>query len=243
MKTSKPISTISYNSVDFLELKLNELLKCKKIEFWAFICHKPEDDESKLKPHSHVYMIPSSLLQTEDIREYLQEYDPQNPNKPLGVIRFASSKRFGDWCLYVLHDTAYLASKSQSRKYHYSYSNIRTSDQETMDNFYQNIDLMEVSKYKALLEAQKTGVTWAQFFSRGTVPIQQITAWRTAWDTISSLKTNELNRNGNETHTPRTPIEILDEFGDLCIDHNMDPEEIYECFYNWFRRFNLAQPN
>ena len=45
MRTTKPIATISFNTPDFLKLKLNELLKAGRLSFWAFIVHKPEDDD------------------------------------------------------------------------------------------------------------------------------------------------------------------------------------------------------
>lgn len=45
MKTSKPISTISYNSKPYLVKKLNDLKKAGILEFWSFIEHEPESDE------------------------------------------------------------------------------------------------------------------------------------------------------------------------------------------------------
>ena len=47
MKTTKPISTISYNTPEFLENKLNELLANGLISFFAYILHEPEEDETK----------------------------------------------------------------------------------------------------------------------------------------------------------------------------------------------------
>lgn len=47
MRTSKPIATISYNSADFLKLRLNDLIKSKKICDWMFIQHTAEADEKK----------------------------------------------------------------------------------------------------------------------------------------------------------------------------------------------------
>ena len=39
MRTSKPFSTISYNTEDYLTAKLDELVTTRKIEFYAFIEH------------------------------------------------------------------------------------------------------------------------------------------------------------------------------------------------------------
>ena len=116
MRTSKPFSTISYNSVNFLKSKLDEMITDKWIDFYAFVRHSPEDDE--LKEHIHLYIVPSTLLQTDYITEHLQEYDSTHPDKPLGCIACKSSK-FDDWYMYGLHDKAYLASKGQARKHYY----------------------------------------------------------------------------------------------------------------------------
>ena len=68
MRTTKPIATISFNTPEYLKLKLDELTKAKKIAFWAYIVHQPEDDEAGNKVHMHVYIEPSAMVQTEDLR-------------------------------------------------------------------------------------------------------------------------------------------------------------------------------
>ena len=47
VKTRRPISTISYNSPEYLQGKLEELRKAKIISVWFFIKHKKEQDERK----------------------------------------------------------------------------------------------------------------------------------------------------------------------------------------------------
>lgn len=87
MQTAKPISTISYNTEPFLVQTLNALVKAKRIDFWAYIHHFPEDDEVKLKHHFHVYLEPSKRTQTATLKEEFLELDPNN-EKPLGVLTF-----------------------------------------------------------------------------------------------------------------------------------------------------------
>ena len=106
VRTTKPIATIAFNTPSFLEVKLNELLKAGRISFWAFIQHKPEDDEAGRKYHSHVFVEPSKMLQTDDLRAELREFDPEHPDKPLGTITRNTSK-FDPWYLYALHDKRY----------------------------------------------------------------------------------------------------------------------------------------
>lgn len=121
------MATISYNSMAFLVSKLESLVKNEIISFYALIEHKPEEDENKA--HCHVYIEPAKACDTIWLRKQFNEVDPANPGKPLGVLPIGSSK-FVDWYWYGLHDRAYLASKNQSRKYHYNDDQVLTSDTE-----------------------------------------------------------------------------------------------------------------
>lgn len=103
VRTTKPISTISFNTPDYLAVKLSELTQAKILSFWAFIPHLPEDDEGGKKEHIHVYIEPSKMVQTDDIRHELRQPDPNQPNMLLGCLPFKSSN-FGNWYLYGLHD-------------------------------------------------------------------------------------------------------------------------------------------
>lgn len=66
MRTSKPISTISYNSPEFLTLKLNEWMKKGLVAYWCFILHKGEtlDDGTVEKDHIHVFIEPNKTVDT-----------------------------------------------------------------------------------------------------------------------------------------------------------------------------------
>ena len=115
MNTRSPISTISYNTVDFLKLKLDELIASKIISFYMFIRHEPEIDD--LKPHIHLYLEPNKQLDTMVLTDYLKEYKP-NFDLPLGVI-FWERSNYDDWILYGEHFIPYLNSKRQKREFHY----------------------------------------------------------------------------------------------------------------------------
>lgn len=178
MRTTKPISTISFNTESFLKGKLDELVKAKKITAWHFINHLAEEDEKK--EHFHVWILPTKMIQTDDLREELKEFNPVDPSKPFGCLPFESSD-FDNWYLYVLHDTRYLTSKGQVRKYHYHRDNIVTSDDDYLDEQVRRIDLIHLSPYADMMEAIEHGVSWPQYFSRGTVPLPQINAFQNAW--------------------------------------------------------------
>lgn len=197
MKTTQPISTISYNSVSYLKLKLDELRKAHKIAFWAFMPHKPEDDEGGLKDHCHVFIEPACSIQTEELRDEFREFDPAHPDKPFGVLPFKKSK-FADWCLYALHDKRYLAMKGQTRRFHYSFDEFYTSDIDNLLFLYRTIDLVSLSPYADMMDAQSQGLSWSEYFMRGTVPIQQLLLFQRAWELLQSNNTFRSDRSNHE---------------------------------------------
>ena len=60
MNTSRPISTISYNSKIFLDFKLKELVEKHLVSDFMYIIHTAEDDE--LKDHIHLFLKPNKKI-------------------------------------------------------------------------------------------------------------------------------------------------------------------------------------
>lgn len=116
MHTSKPISTISYNSHGFLIDTLMKLREKGVISDWFCIKHYREEDESK--DHYHVWIMPNKRIDTLYLQGFFKEFDPEFPQKPLGCIDFCISNP-DDAILYFQHFTPYLNFKGQSRKYVY----------------------------------------------------------------------------------------------------------------------------
>lgn len=238
MRTTKPIATISYNSPEFLRLKLRELLSAGRISFWSFIVHQPEDDEGGKKQHCHLYVEPSKMLQTDDLKAELKEFDPTHPDKPKGCISWVSSK-FDPWYLYGLHDARYLASKGQSRRFHYSHDDFITSDDDDLLCKARSIDLIALSPYADMLDAQSHGISWQEYFSRGTVPLPQIALFERAWILLSQVKTNRNGRQGHEPEVDESTGEVVEsspvasEIPENCLQASeqglhlveLDPEE------------------
>ena len=127
MKTTKPISSISWNSRQYLVDRLEELRKSHLIAFWVLVKHTAEEDEKK--DHIHFYVEPNRSIDTELLREKFIELIPGS--KPLGVNKFQKSD-FQNWLWYCLHDQAYLLSKGETRKYHYSIEDLISSDDEDL---------------------------------------------------------------------------------------------------------------
>jgi hypothetical protein len=222
LKTSKPFSTVSYNSPEFLRIKLDDLIQRRKIAFWAFIEHLPEEDEKKA--HKHLYVVPNGQINTDELLDYLTEFDPEKPDKPLGCIPFHSSK-FGDWFLYVLHDKAYLASKGQARKYSYQKEEVVVSDSDYFNEEIHRIDLSKFSKVNALREAVENGVPFEKLVINGQIPIQQIYAYQKTYEILQNSSTF---RNSKETHTPKVDPETGEVIEDDRISRTPieDEEEI-----------------
>lgn len=196
MKTSKPISTISFNSDEFLKDKLDVLIDNHIIEFYAMIKHKPEDDEAGRKYHYHVYIELANIVQTVSFGDFFIEPIAENP-KPLKCLPFEKSN-FGHWYLYVLHDPDYLASKNQSRKYQYKHSDIITSDEDMLLFRVKSIDMIKLSPLHGMKEAKQNGLSFKEFFMRGSIPIQQLSSYMIAWDIMTENKTFRNNKKGHD---------------------------------------------
>lgn len=182
MNTRSPIATISYNSDSFLIRELDKLIAEHVIEFYAFISHVPEEDEKKI--HKHLFVIPSCQIDTFVLNDRLSEIDLSNPSlPPLSCIRWVHSK-FADWYMYGLHDVDYLATKCETRKFHYMKSDFIVSD---MDYFNELIHTSDFVKYKTFAKFRdmiKSGVGFRELFSNGFIPIQQIVQYKKAYNLL-----------------------------------------------------------
>lgn len=198
MRTSKPFSMISYNTDGYLKITLNELIKGGLIEFWAYIHHLPEEDESKA--HKHLFIIPQKLLDTQQIQKALQEIDPNNPiAKPLGAI-FPRSSKFDDWYLYGLHDKKYLALKGQKRQYTYNDNAFVTSCQDTFQELKNLIDYSAINRFADIIEKAEKGESLPDIIKTTNIPLQLIGQVRQLYYIIT--ESIILNRNNRRTHTP-----------------------------------------
>lgn len=178
MKTSKPFSTISYNTPSYLFSKLSELVQSRKIEFFSFIEHLPEDDEKKI--HIHLFIIPNGRVDTDQIIDYLTEIDPEKPDKPLGCIMCRSSK-FGDWYLYALHDRGYLAQRGQARKYSYQESEMQVSDTDYLRELIHTVDYSPYTRFLQIRQYAVEGIPFSDLVMQGLIPIQQTASYEKAY--------------------------------------------------------------
>lgn len=210
MKTSKPFATISYNTEAFLKLKLDELCLAHNIEFATFVKHFAEADERK--DHIHLYVVPSGQIDTEAFRKVFEELDPLNPLKPLRCLPCKKSK-FDDWYLYAVHDKQYLASKGQSRQFHYTFEDLYATDEDFLIEEYHTIDRSRFNGVSRLVEAVEQGKSFEDCVINGMVPLQQFVGYEKAYNAINY----GLCRNGRKTHSPTD--EVIDmETGEVQFD-------------------------
>lgn len=189
------ISTISYNTPEFLRVKLEDLRKAKIISEWYFIEHQPEADEKKV--HIHMLVVPSKQLSTDDLAENFIQ--PDLPNPPRKTLWWEITKDWSDWYLYSIHDPEYLASKGQSREWVYTIDQMEAHDRDFLEERVARIDRSTLTPVSIVKKYIKSGHGFADLLASGSVPLTQAYAYKLAFDTLGS----DLARNGRKTHTPK----------------------------------------
>lgn len=205
MNTRKPLSTVSYNSEVFLISLLEDLYSKGKICNYMTIYHLKEEDETK--DHWHVYLEPNKQIDSTKLQSLFNEFDP-NHEKPLGCQPFRFSKvdpefHPDDWILYNLHDPKYLASKGQSRKYHYDLSDVWCADSDLMlDNYNHALYHSKWAEEMQTLKEVKECTSVADLYYAGRIPPQLIVPFAKLKDMERLENSDKINRAGRVTHTP-----------------------------------------
>lgn len=202
MRTSKPFSTISYNTPEFLLNTCNRLLNDGHLDFFSFINHTKEDDEEK--DHFHVYFVPSKLT---DTNQFFREFIEFVPSEKLPrKCRPAASSKFQDWFLYCLHHSGYLASKGQSRKYHYTIEDIICSDNVFLLDQVHQIDWTKINPLGDVINSAKSGISFAEFLQTTNLNLLQIRAAQFVFEQVQGGNLNITNRNRRHSHSEKPDI-------------------------------------
>ena len=203
MRTTRPFSTISYNTKGFLKTKLDDLVRRHKIDFYAFVEHQPEADE-KGKSHIHLYIEPTSAIDTAQFLDEFLEIDLSDITKKPLRCRPCRSSKFDDWYLYSLHDSAYLASKGQTREYHYTDDDIVVSDEDDFIDLKHHIDWSKINTLGKVIQAAEEGVTFKEFIKTNPVNMLSVRSVQFVFDQFQkSFEYPE--RAGRSTHSPKEP--------------------------------------
>lgn len=189
MKTSKPVSFISWNSADFLKQTLDDLIDSHVISFYFYMFHFGEHDDrenplTKKKDHFHVYCeCGDSKIDTCRFIEYFEELQEKGVNRPSAIVTSKTDHAI----LYFMHDVMYLAEKGCSREYHYKYDEFVSSDFYKLDEYYHNIDYSKMNGNKSarFRKCIESGMSFADLLRFGYIPIQQINSYKTAFEIFS----------------------------------------------------------
>lgn len=194
MQTTKLISSISYNTPEFLKGKLYDLVRQGIIEYAHWIWHEPEEDEKK--SHAHLVLKPNKRLDTSKLRNEFVE-PLVGEEKPRGILPFECSK-MNDWVLYAVHDTAYLLRKNQKRSRHYQREDILTTEPELLQEHWRASHEGEDTRITQVIELAQNGVSWADIVRMGLIPITQLFQFRELYATFVC---GETDRNGRAGHS------------------------------------------
>ena len=211
MQTIRVISNISYNTIEYFESKVQELIERRIIDwcYWAF--HLADEDE--LKDHIHFVLKPSKRLETADLRDLFKEHDPTNEKPRTCTARWQPTNSMDDWLLYAKHDPAYLASKGQYRRHHYKWDDIKATDE---DALHADIAVIDMRKYLILEWLEDAARNQTPFFvlvQQGLIPIAQRSQFEFQYNALTKAIENEKQgKTGRKTpHEKPTMIEINDD--------------------------------
>lgn len=176
MKTSKPISTISYNSEEFLRAKLDYLVRSGEVAFWYYIKHHGEyDKETNIqdKDHIHVYLEFADRVDTIKLGEMFLEYENGDLNsKPLKCMPFRVSKPY-DALLYNIHHSQYLLQKFEQKEFSYTLDDIVSSDRDYLNQLYSEAMHSDIFKRDRMMKLMDSGVSVAEMCYHGLVNTNQ----------------------------------------------------------------------
>lgn len=221
MATQKPISTISYNTEDFLLEKLNQWLKAHIIQSYMYIKHIGEDGD---KDHIHLRIEPNKKLDPMDLTEQLKEY-PFGSDKPLGCRTWRSSKE-EDWFLYVVHDEEYLKSKysdTADGKIPYDMEDIKVNEDYDLRVAFVRAQSYKKHSVPNVLKRMKDGAVPSDLVQEGENPF----VVKTLMSVLSSSDYNNLQKQYDKLYSEYVELKNavtrsgyvfdFDEEGSLCI--------------------------
>lgn len=209
MKTSKPFTTIAYNTVDYLTAQLDDLVQRNILYFYAFVWHYREEDEAK--DHIHLLLHPNGQVDTDKVLKHLEEFDPSKPDKPLRCRPPHKCNSFGDWYLYGLHDTKYLLAHGyQMRKYHYKQDDFVVSDPDEFVELIHTIDYKKMYGNQIFFQALEDGESILEMIKKGIIPMQQYGAYSRFFFDFVNGNLNQTFRGSYLGHDPKEELQEVD---------------------------------
>lgn len=155
--SSQPLTTVSYNTDEYLKSTLQFLIDEKIISDYMYINHF---GEGSAKDHKHLLVIPTKSIDINKLRSTFEEPDPTS-EIPLGVMPWQTTQpsNFKDWLQYVLHDEDYLNQKGLTRIYHYKKQDVITNNDELLERIYTELK-QRISEIEVMLGYIQQGFEW-----------------------------------------------------------------------------------
>ena len=214
MKTFKPISCITYCSIDYLKSQLNALINMGDIDFWALIFHYKEEELKK--DHVHLYIEPVVTVETRDLQF--------RENELIGSMSYEKSK-FGHWFYYGLHDKEYCdAHDLGEKKYRYLASDFITSCPSTFNAMWQSLDKSlyltpSFNTVNMVKRAVLNGLSWGYLIANDYIPPNQYNNLHKMYNDLVSYYSS-IKKNDGEIKEEFTGSEFLKDstsvkYGDL----------------------------
>ena len=206
MQTIRVISNISYNTLEYFESKVDELISRRIIDwcYWAF--HLADEDE--LKDHIHFVLKPSKRLETADLRDFFKEIDPTHEKPRTCTARWQPTNSMDDWLLYAKHDPAYLASKGQYRRHHYKWEDIKATDEDALHADIAAIDMRKYLILDWLEDAVRSSTPFFALVQQGLIPIAQRSQYEFQYNALAKAIENEKQSKTGRKQAHETPILI-----------------------------------
>lgn len=212
MKTTRTISNIAYNSLNFFEYKMKDLADRGVIEWAYWIWHHADQDDKK--DHIHFVLRPSCRLDTTELRATFFEFQADNPLPLAPTSKWFFTNSMDDWLLYVLHDEAYLASKGLKRNYRYDIEAVCATDRDALMADYNAIDRVKFDRLRRLAEAVYEGIPFVNLVQSGLIPVAQRAQWEAQYRALLDrtyknvdFETGEIKeeqRNDEQIHSAET---------------------------------------
>lgn len=177
MATSKPISSISYNTAEFLESRLERFVMSGVLSFWCYINHYGEsriDDEANGKDHKHLLLVPNKCVDMVNLGKELVEFFPHDPRHPLKCMPFRTSK-VEEWMMYVLHDLDYLSCHGLEKEFHYDIADFKCSDHDYLHQLW--VESKQAFNNDPAIKMQRfarAGMSFRKLVQSGAISVQQI---------------------------------------------------------------------
>lgn len=217
MATSRPISTISYNTKDFLLSKLNTWYKSHLIQAYQVIFHVGEEGD---KNHAHVRIEPNKVLDPMNLTAELKEPDPHH-NLPLGCRPWRPSDE-ANWCLYVVHDEEYLKFKynggEKGEKLPYKWQDIIASEYYDIETMFIRAKISFNHNSQCIAQRLASGDTPMSLILDGESPSQVNQINNALYHSDYAKLRNEYKKLENELNAYKNAAEKFGVF--LCFDES-----------------------